>query len=110
MLSLYDLQREDQTTRAWAHGNLIELYLLSLLPELRGEVAASEAKRRAIEHTDQLTDTAGWNSFEVYSTRRQILRYLEWYQELAGTYLSPLMSLAEQIFERLPAPAEERYE
>ena len=110
MLSLYDLQREDQTTRAWAHGNLIELYLLSLLPELRGEVAASEAKRRAIEHTDQLTDTAGWNSFEVYSTRRQILRYLEWYQELAGTYLSPLMSLAEQIFERLPAPADERYE
>ena len=90
LLSLYDLNHESRESRSWAHGNLIELYLLSLLPDLNGLLAPNEAMRLAIEHTDQLLDIAGWNSFEAYSTRRQMLRYLEWYNELAGAYLVPL--------------------
>jgi CHAT domain len=109
MLSLYDLNHESRDTRSWAHANLIELYLLSLLPELNGLLAPAEAERLAIEHTDQLLDIAGWDSFEAYSTRRQVLRYLEWYDRLTETCLAPLFGLAEQIFSRFPSEVEDRF-
>ena len=109
LLSLYDLHHKYRDTQSWAHANLIELYLLSLLPELTGLLAPAEAERRAIEHTDQLIDIAGWNSFEAYSTRRQVLRYLEWYNNLAGAYLEPLSTLAERIFDRFPSEVEDQF-
>jgi hypothetical protein len=96
-------------TRSWAHANLIELYLLSLLPNLAGLLTPADAERPALEHTDQLLAIARWDSFECYSTRRQVLRYLEWYKELTGPSLEPLMQLAERIFDRFPAEVEGRY-
>jgi hypothetical protein len=108
MLSLYDLHQDSRKGRSWAHGNLIELYLLSLLPEI-SVLLPGEAERRAIDHTDQLIDIAGWDAFEVYSTRRQILRYLEWFSPLTGNYLAPVVGIAEQIFDRFPSEVEERY-
>ncbi len=109
MLSLYDLHHEDRKARSWAHGNLIELYLLSLLPDINGVLPDGTAEQRAIEHTDLLIDIAGWESFEVYSTRRQMLRYLEWYIPLTSGYFSPLLALAERIFDRFPSEVEERF-
>jgi hypothetical protein len=109
MLSLYDLNHENRNTRNWAHANLIELYLLSLLPELDGSLAPADAERLAIEHTDQLLDIAGWDSFDAYSTRRQMLRYLEWYDRLTVNYLAPLSGLAEQIFNRFPSAVEDHF-
>jgi len=109
MLSLYDLNHENRNARSWAHGNLIELYMLSLLPELAGLLPPAEAERRAIEHADQLIDIAGWNSFEAYSTRRQVLRYLEWYTTLVGPYLAPLAGLAERVFDRFPSEVEDQF-
>jgi hypothetical protein len=109
LLSLYDTNHERRDTRSWAHANLIELYLLSLLPDLKSSIAPGEATRLAIEHADQLLSIAGWDSFEVYSTRRQMLRYLEWYNELAEAYLGPLSVLAERIFNRLPSEVEEQF-
>ena len=88
---LYDLNHENAKSRSWAHGNLLELYLLSLLPEFGVDSRAIDAERLAIEHADKLIDTAGPHSFEAYSTRRQIVRYLEWYEELTDKQLSPLM-------------------
>ena len=67
---------------------------------------AIDAERLAIEHADRLIDTAGPHSFEAYSTRRQIVRYLEWYEELTDKQLSPLMGLAKRIFDRFPAGVE----
>ena len=61
MLSLYDLHRVDREKRTWAYGNLIELYLLSLLPELENAIPQDEARRIAIDHTDELIDIAGWD-------------------------------------------------
>ena len=109
LLSLYDMHRESPEVRSWAHGNLIELYLLSLLPEIAGVLPVGEAERRAIEHADQLIDIARWDSFQVYSTRRQMLRYLEWYKPLTGSYLVPLSGIAERIFDRFPSEVEERF-
>jgi hypothetical protein len=69
---------------------------------LDGAIKKDDAKKRAIEHTDQLVDISGRRSFTVYSTRRQILRYLEWYNEISqiGGHIN---SLAEEIFDRFPA-------
>src|SRR5262249_39922258 len=73
-LSLYDLHHASVETRSWAHGNLIELYLLSVLPEIQ-TFERDEAQRRALQLADQLIEIAGRYSFEVFSTRRQMLRY-----------------------------------
>ncbi|HMM92955.1 MAG TPA: CHAT domain-containing protein [Bradyrhizobium sp.] len=109
LLSLYDTNHESPVTRGWAHANLIELYLLSLLPDLVGSIDQAEAMRLAVEHADQLLNIAGWDSFEAYSTRRQVLRYLEWYNDLTGVYLAPLVDLAEQIFNRFPPEVEDEF-
>ena len=109
MLSLYDLHRGTNETRSWAHANLVELYLLSLLPELSGLIDPAEARRLALDHAYRLVDIAGWGSFEAYSTRRQLLRYLEWYNPLAKNSLAPIIPAAEQIFNGFPAEVEDHF-
>ena len=106
MHSLYDLNNESKKAQAWAHGNLLELYLLSLLPDFGIRSDSIDAEGLALHHTERLIALAGPRSFEAYSTRRQILRYLEWYKHLAGDRLAVLMPLAERIFERFPARVE----
>lgn len=80
LLSLYDLNSKRSDVRIWAHTNLIELYLLSLIMgpgEERPD--PDEAEKRALHYTDALVDISGRDTFEVYATRRQMLRYLEWF-------------------------------
>jgi hypothetical protein len=92
------------------HGNLLELYLLSLaLPEKQALLPdMKEAKRCALEHTNMLIKTAGQGSFEVYSTQRQIARYVKWFNEIADL-TSPLTELAEDILYRFPPVPEETW-
>jgi hypothetical protein len=102
--SIYDLK-----PRIWAYGNLIELYLLSMtMKDDKDRPEPEEAERRALQYTDALVDIAGRDSFEVYSTRRQILRYLEWFRVISDLG-NPLIKLAERIFERFPEDAEDRW-
>ncbi len=113
LLSLYDLNTGSNKTRSWAHGNLLELYLLSLLPEILPKVSPEIApdargiEKLALEHQDRLTDIAGADSFEVYSTRRQMRRYLEWFEPLTNNGLAQLHGLAERLFDRFPASVED---
>jgi hypothetical protein len=109
LLSLYDLNGEEPTRRIWAHSNLIELYMLAqVMPENERSTHA-ETRRKALEHTDALIDIAGRDSFESYSTRRQIVRYLEWFNEISPT-LALLTGLAEEIFNKFPEEIEDRWE
>ncbi len=112
LLSTYDVRSDDKERVSWAYGNLIELYLLSLImPSRRNEQDAQhiqEAQRRALEYTNNLIDVAGRDAFEVYSTRRQVFRYISWFGKIAT--LSPaLMALAEQIFAKFPEDIEEKW-
>jgi hypothetical protein len=108
LLSLYDLHSQKRELAIWAHGNLIELYMLSLIMGSNSvRPDGTEAHRLALEHTDALIDIAGRDSFEVYSTERQIVRYIEWFGKISN--ISPLIPLAEQIFERFPEEAEEKW-
>lgn len=108
--SLNDLTRDDPKRRHWAHGNLIELYLLSLLKDLAGSLPRAEARRGARQHVRELIDTAGWESFEVYSTRRQILRYIRWYSRITEKgYLDPLLETAEELLRLFPSEVEKNF-
>jgi len=109
LLSLYDLNDGGQNRRIWAHSNLIELYMLAQVMPENGRPKYDETRRKALEHTDSLIDIAGRDSFESYSTRRQIFRYLQWFNEIAPT-LGPLMGLAEEIFNKFPEEIEDKWE
>jgi hypothetical protein len=108
LLSSNDLSHESRQVRAWAHSSLTELYLLSLMidaPNSRFE--QGKAEKWALKHTEDLIETAGWGSFEVYSAWRQILRYVEWFSKISD--LGPATGLAEQIFNRFPEGVEEKW-
>jgi CHAT domain-containing protein len=109
LLSRYDLRSKSRTRNIWACSNLIELYMLAhVMPPSKGRPRPAEASRRALEHTDTLIDLAGRDSFEVYSTRRQVFRYMKWFAEIAPS-LEPLRALAKSIFEKFPDDIEEKW-
>jgi hypothetical protein len=112
LLTLYDLNSKERSTRIWAHGNIIELYLLaSVMGPGDGRPDRKESEKRALRYTDQLVDIAGRDTFEVYSTRRQILRYLEWFGGPNGfsDIGESAYSVAEKLFQRLPEEAQENW-
>jgi hypothetical protein len=82
LLSREDLKGDDRERRAWAHSNLIELELLALLiPVLNPDPARPRADIG--EQVRQLLRAVGLNSPEIHSTRRQLLRYEEFFQPIA---------------------------
>jgi hypothetical protein len=101
VLSLTDLGSAQKRHVEWAYGNLVELYLLGMLiPEPLKEFGLEELKNRAGQRARDLVNHAGPDSFEVYSTRRQILRYVEWYSEMAP--LGQLVNAAKAVLDLLP--------
>jgi hypothetical protein len=102
ILSVQDLSGHDPQQVVWALGNLIELYTLALFPELEkvGVTDPVDARAKALDHARELVAKAGADSFEVYSTRRQMLRYVDWYAEEAD--LGDVTGLADAICSALP--------
>ncbi len=119
LLSLHELHGLDRDSTLWAHGNLLELYLMSQGLELGKEarfgeqkaqciIDRDEAKRCVFEHANKMIDIAGRDAFEVYSTRRQISRYLTWFREIS--VLDPQMiELAEQVHKIFPPNTNENW-
>lgn len=97
--SLEDMQRGDLNDRVWALGNLIELYLLApLIPRgTKIDVSASLEDRAR-----ELASMARQHPFGVFSTRRQVTRYIEWYDALTGRKLGPVIESAQQILKLIP--------
>jgi len=76
--ALHDLAGPQPMACAWALGNLIELYLLA--PTIAGLPARAQPwAALAAAHARQLVDGAAEGAFEVFSTRRQVQRYADWY-------------------------------
>jgi hypothetical protein len=141
LISEYDLHSDIRLHKIWAHANLLELYLLSFLlqpqeqqvpaetegapnpsdkPEEKGAKyqfnipGKEEARRCAMEHAYSLMETSGRDSMSVYTTRRQIRRYLEWFNLIAnaeGNRLSQadFHNLAEDIFHVFPKEVEDKF-
>ncbi|HEX9930703.1 MAG TPA: CHAT domain-containing protein [Pyrinomonadaceae bacterium] len=106
LLSLYDVNSKNEQARIWAYGNLIELYMLSSAIFDKAEKTPdvqkilNEAQDQAIKYTNTLVDIAEPDSFEIYSTRRQILRYIEWFGKISD--LGDIPEVAKKIFKILP--------
>jgi hypothetical protein len=100
-LSLQDLHSHELEPRIWALSNLIELYLLSqAMQPASGRLDKAAAAEQARGRARELVAFAGRDSFEVYSTRRQMVRYVEWFAELVD--LGGIKALAKELADLLP--------
>lgn len=107
--SLRDLSSDGHTQRAWALGNLIELYMLAPVTQ---EVLTMHAGQPlppdhwsalALRYAKDLARMARPGAFEVFSTRRQVLRYLDLYMELCPPgVLEAAVKIAVEVAGVLP--------
>jgi hypothetical protein len=112
ILSIQDWSSKDPTKVEWALGNLIELYVLARFPELPDVAAPADPRETASDYARELVAKAGADSFAVYSTRRQMLRYADWYVQLVGQdeALDKVAHLAEVVLGALPETANEDWD
>ncbi|MEN6489855.1 MAG: hypothetical protein ABFD66_13425, partial [Smithella sp.] len=71
-------------TAIWAHGSMLELYLMLLayapaVVKQQLELAQMEVREKARWHISELLSIAGHDSFPTYSTDRQLERYIGWW-------------------------------
>jgi hypothetical protein len=109
--------RSYQRAIYWNLGNLVELELLPLLlpddkrpkkPVPSEKAPVCLARRWASE----LVERAGPNAFQVYSTRRQMLRYVYWFPKMFSDhpYVKHLENAANKVLVELPYVEEDEVE
>jgi hypothetical protein len=74
----------DVETVVWAHGSMFELYLMLLayapaVVKRQLELGQKEVREKARWHISELLSIAGHDSFPIYSTARQLERYINWW-------------------------------
>ena len=107
--SLRDLSCDEHTRRAWALGNLIELYMLAPVTKevLKMHTGQSLPQGHwsalALRYARDLARMARPGAFEVFSTRRQVMRYLDLYTELCPSgVLEETVKMAVEVAGVLP--------
>ncbi len=98
LLSLQELQSIEHETQAWALGNLVELFLISLLLQ----DPPPNAREQALDYARQLRARAEPDSFPVHSTLRQMRRYLDFFESPQPEW-EQVVRLATDLFDALPA-------
>lgn len=99
--SLGDLRKRGRDEVQWALGNLIELDVLAPMIEgVAGRLSDDELLRRAVARAQDFA-TSDAHAFSIFSTRRQIARYVDWFALLtplpAGT-----IAIANAVLDILP--------
>jgi hypothetical protein len=101
-LSTHDLDAQDERS-SWALGNLIELALLS---RVRGsdlnQVRPRATPQKVRELVERLLGSRLTDPFQIYSTRRQLRRYVDWFPEVNKAF-EPAGQLARTLLEQLRA-------
>jgi hypothetical protein len=107
--SLRDLSGDGHAQRAWALGNLIELYMLAPVTKEVLKMHAGQSLPQghwlalALRYARDLARMARPGAFEVFSTRRQVLRYLDLYMELCPPgVLEEAVKIAVEVAGVLP--------
>ena len=89
-VSLQDVRSDDREARAWAYGNLIELYLMTKLcawqqdPDYRFSVHSLDEDTLARLAAQKLRRLVDRDDFELKLTRTQIRRYQEFLPGVAA--------------------------
>jgi len=94
VLSQEDCRHEDAQRRLWAHSNIAELYLL------RAGDAQLEPREAALTHTEAVLEAAQTYPFGLHSFRREIHRYLGFFDRISENVTAEMVSLAEEIFRK----------
>lgn len=75
-----DLDLPKPEDRAWAHGSLAELWLLTLASRRLSKGKRNHLRQQAVDEAQAIVDLLGnRTAFPVHSTRRQFKRYLDWW-------------------------------
>lgn len=104
--SLYDAENGSAGDRAWAYANLAELYLLApLVSGLEQQFKGVDFRAKAIDAAHRIVALTRPSGFHVFSTRRQMLRYVDWLNYLAPG-LNKVSNVVEALISALPAAAQ----
>lgn len=101
-----NIARLDVVERAWAYGNLAELFLLApLVPDLKLVYPRQDFDeyfaRQAVEAASMISILTGPVSVHTQSTRRQMLRYGKWYGRMSQSFAG-LKDTADNMLKHLP--------
>ena len=103
--ALHDARHAAAQERVWAHGTLAELYLLAVaIPGVAGRKRDWPAL--AVSQARLLAAGVAGGAFELLSTRRQFLRYGQWYAGLCAkppAWQGRLLAIANAVVDELPA-------
>ncbi len=100
IFSREEVRLGDRQRKAWAHANLMELYILApLIGKLKFDT--SDARTKAMEHALAFKNVTDLTSIEIHSTRRQVLRYSSIFLEI-NSDLKDIAGIAEEIAPVLP--------
>ncbi len=108
-LVMEDINNGDNDTKAWAHGTMAELELLSLFYDRKNGVKLDKISDEVCKHCNKIVDIMGADSFHAKSTTRQFQRYnncwleKEEHKEIAALAIMALSSPVESTREEFPA-------
>ena len=99
ILSEAELKSADRQRVAWANANLAELYLLAQAKTKLVRIQQARASARA--YMEAFIQVTGEDQIEVYSTRRQLLRYRGFFQHV-NPQLTSIATEATNLAKMLP--------
>lgn len=103
-LSQHDLDTAEKRS-SWALGNLIELALLELLLPQQTPRAATTIDRDARDLTERLLNSPQADRFQIYSTQRQLRRYVDWFVAVNESFGAPAKLASKLLVQMRDDPA-----
>jgi hypothetical protein len=93
---------QENNNKAWSYGYLAELYLIApLIPQLSEIRPDDNFRTMAIDAAKMVSILMGHDSIHIYSTRRQIYRYIDWLGVISNDF-HQLEDTAKEIIKALP--------
>lgn len=99
------LSRKEAGERAWAHGTLAELEMLRFYHDRSAGLAVEQVAQGAVDHCREMVRLMGSDSFHVLSTKRQFLRYRDWWKVQESTWVREFAPVVDAAIEALSEPA-----
>ena len=99
ILSEQERNSTDRQRVAWANANLLELYLLA--QSRPRSIPIRTAREKSVFYAKEFIQVTGEDLIELYSTRRQLLRYPEFFRDVNSS-LSAVADEALTLANMLP--------